>query len=295
MPLTGDPLSADQVDQLRAWIDQGAPWPSDGVDTSSELPPGKSSHWSFQAIGNPSEPTTSDPDWVRNPIDSFVLNALESKGLQPSPQASRATLIRRLHLDLLGLPPSPAAVDAFVSDPLPDAYQSLVRRLLSSPHFAERWARHWLDLARYADSDGFEKDGVRPHAWRYREWVIQAGNQDLPYDRFVIEQMAGDLLPEAGIEQQVATGFHRNTLTNTEGGVDKEQFRVEQVVDRTNTTASVFLGLTMGCAQCHDHKYDPLTQQEYYELLSFQNEAVERNIPAVLGTEMAAYRRARQA
>ena len=295
MPLTGDPLSADQVDQLRAWIDQGAPWPSDGVDTSSELPPGKSSHWSFQAIGNPSEPTTSDPDWVRNPIDSFVLNALESQRLQPSPQASRATLIRRLHLDLLGLPPSPAAVDAFVSDPLPDAYQRLVRRLLSSPHFAERWARHWLDLARYADSDGFEKDGVRPHAWRYREWVIQAVNQDLPYDRFVIEQMAGDLLPEAGIEEQVATGFHRNTLTNTEGGVDKEQFRVEQVVDRTNTTASVFLGLTMGCAQCHDHKYDPLTQQEYYELLSFQNEAVEKNIPAALGTEVAAYRRARQA
>ena len=294
MPFQGEPLSADQISQLRAWIDQGAPWPSDEMDTSSEQPPRESSHWSFQDISSPSEPLTSDRDRVRNPIDSFVLKTLESKGLQPSHRASRATLIRRLHLDLLGLPPSAAEVEAFVSDPLPYSYERLVRRLLASPHFGERWARHWLDLARYADSDGFEKDRIRPHAWRYREWVIQAYNQDLPYDRFVIEQLAGDLLPDAGIEQQVATGFHRNTLTNREGGVDKEQFRIEQVVDRTNTTASVFLGLTMACAQCHDHKYDPLTQEEYYELLSFQNEAVQKDIPAALDTEVAAYRRARR-
>ncbi len=294
MPLTGDPLSADQVDQLRAWIDHGVPWSPDEIDTSSEFQPGHS-HWSFQAVADPSGPVAIDPDWVQNPIDAFVLEALKQRDLRPSPRASRATLIRRLHLDLLGLPPTPEAVDAFVSDPLPDAYGRLVRRLLSSVHYGERWARHWLDLARYADSDGFEKDNVRPHAWRYREWVIQAYNQDLPYDRFVIEQLAGDLLPEAGVEQTVATGFHRNTLTNREGGVDKEQFRVEQVVDRTNTTASVFLGLTMGCAQCHDHKYDPLTQEEYYQLLSFQNEAVEKDVPAVLDTEMEAYRRARSA
>ena len=294
MPLQGEPLSADQIDQLRAWIDQGAPWPADEVEAGSSLQPGKSSHWSFQEIGNPAEPLTGDPDRVRNPIDSFVLKALQSKGLQPSPRASRVTLIRRLHLDLLGLPPAPAEVEAFVSDRLPDSYERLVRRLLSSPHFGERWARHWLDLARYADSDGFEKDGIRPHAWRYREWVIQALNRDLPYDQFVIEQLAGDLLPEAGIEQQVATGFHRNTLTNREGGVDKEQFRIEQVVDRTNTTASVFLGVTLGCAQCHDHKYDPFPQQEYYQLFSFFNEAVEKDVPAALDTEMAAYRRARR-
>ncbi len=295
MPLQGEPLSADQIAQLRAWIDQGAPWPSDQAETAGGGQPGRSGHWSFQKIGNPGEPATADPDWVKNPIDSFVLKDLESRGVKPSPRASRETLIRRLHLDLLGLPPSPAEVESFVSDPLPDAYERLVKRLLSSPHFGERWARHWLDLARYADSDGFEKDNVRRHAWRYREWVIEAINQDLPYDQFVIEQLAGDLLPDAGVEQKVATGFHRNTLTNTEGGVDKEQFRIEQVVDRTNTTAGVFLGLTMACAQCHDHKYDPFTQQEYYELLSFQNEAVEKDIPAVLDTEMGAYGRARHA
>ncbi len=290
MPLQGEPLSADQIALLRSWIDQGAIWPSDEA-TAGSRQPGKSGHWSFQEMSTPGEPATADPDWVKNPIDSFVLKDLERRGVKPSPRASRETLIRRLHLDLLGLPPSPAEVEAFVADPLPDAYERLVRRLLSSPHFGERWARHWLDLARYADSDGFEKDNVRRHAWRYREWVIEAINQDLPYDQFVIEQLAGDLLPDAGVEQKVATGFHRNTLTNTEGGVDKEQFRIEQVVDRTNTTAGVFLGLTMACAQCHDHKYDPFTQQEYYELLSFQNEAVEKDIPAVLDTEMAAYGR----
>ncbi len=294
MPLQGEPLSADLVDRLRAWIDQGASWPAEDAGEDLGLQAEGKGHWSFQEIGDPAVPKAGNPDRVRNPIDSFVLEALEKRGLQPSPRASRETLVRRLHLDLLGLPPTPAQVEAFVSDPLPNAYERLVRQLLASPHYGERWARHWLDLARYADSDGFEKDRPRPHAWRYREWVIEAINRDLPYDRFVIEQMAGDLLPNAGTEQRVATGFHRNTLTNREGGVDKEQFRIEQIVDRTNTTASVFLGLTMACAQCHDHKYDPLSQQEYYELFAFLNEAEEKNIPATLEPELEAYRRARR-
>ena len=294
MPLQGEPLSADLVDRLRAWIDQGASWPAEDAGEDTGLQAEGKGHWSFQELGDPAVPKAGNPDRVRNPIDSFVLEALEKRGLQPSPRASRETLVRRLHLDLLGLPPTPAQVEAFVSDPLPNAYERLVRSLLASPHYGERWARHWLDLARYADSDGFEKDRPRPHAWRYREWVIEAINRDLPYDRFVIEQMAGDLLPNAGTEQRVATGFHRNTLTNREGGVDKEQFRIEQIVDRTNTTASVFLGLTMACAQCHDHKYDPLSQQEYYELFAFLNEAEEKNIPATLEPELEAYRRAKQ-
>ena len=294
MPLQGDPLSADLIDRLRAWIDEGASWPAENAGAEADLQAEANGHWSFREISDPEVPKTINPDWVRNPIDSFVLEVLEERGHQPSPRASRETLVRRLHLDLLGLPPTPAEVEAFVNDPLPNAYERLVRQLLASPHYGERWARHWLDLARYADSDGFEKDGVRPHAWRYREWVIEAINRDLPYDRFVIEQMAGDLLPDAGIEQRVATGFHRNTLTNREGGVDKEQFRIEQIVDRTNTTASVFLGLTMACAQCHDHKYDPLSQQEYFELFAFLNEAEEKNIPATLEPEMAAYWRAKR-
>ena len=294
MPLQGEPLSADLVDRLRAWIDQGAPWPAEDTGQDTGLQAEGKDHWSFQEIGDPTVPKAGNPDRVRNPIDSFVLEALEKRGLQPSPRASRETLVRRLHLDLLGLPPTPAQVEAFVSDPLPNAYERLVRQLLASPHYGERWARHWLDLARYADSDGFEKDRPRPHAWRYREWVIEAINRDLPYDRFVIEQMAGDLLPNAGTEQRVATGFHRNTLTNREGGVDKEQFRIEQIVDRTNTTSSVFLGLTMACAQCHDHKYDPLSQQEYYELFAFLNEAEEKNIAATLEPELEAYRRAKR-
>ena len=294
MPLQGDPLNADLIRLLRAWIDEGASWPAENDGAGAGLQAGANGHWSFQEIRASAVPATRNPDWVRNPIDSFVLEALETRGLQPSSRASRETLVRRLHLDLLGLPPTPAEVEAFVNDPLPNAYERLVRHLLASAHYGERWARHWLDLARYADSDGFEKDGVRPHAWRYREWVIEAINRDLPYDRFVIEQMAGDLLPDAGIEQRVATGFHRNTLTNREGGVDKEQFRIEQIVDRTNTTASVFLGLTMACAQCHDHKYDPLSQQEYYELFAFLNEAEEKNIPATLEPEKAAYWRAKR-
>ncbi len=250
---------------------------------------GSEGHWAFKPVVRSEPPAVQGTDWVRNEIDQFVLARLEAESLAPSPDADPITLLRRLHLDLVGLPPTIAEIEAFTTDPSPYAYENAVNRLLASPHFGERWGRHWLDLSRYADSDGFEKDTVRPFAWRYRNWVIDALNRDVPYDQFTIEQLAGDLLPNADTDQRVATGFHRNTLTNKEGGVDQEQFRVEQVVDRTNTTASVFLGLTMACAQCHDHKYDPLSQKEYYGLYAFFNTAMEQDIPAVLPEEEDSY------
>ena len=198
-------------------------------------------------------------------------------------------MIRRVTFDLTGLPPDPADVAAFLLDNRPDAYERVVDRLLASPHYGERWARHWLDLARYADSDGYEKDYIRPHAWRWRHWVIDAFNRDKPFDQFTVEQIAGDLLPNAGVEQKIATGFHRNTLTNREGGVNIEQFRVEQVIDRAATTGTVWLGLSVGCAQCHDHKYDPITQKEFYQLYAFFNNADEYDIEAPLAGEMGPY------
>jgi hypothetical protein len=276
-PGKGKELSAAEVGVLRAWIDQGAIWPKNKTAVGGSV---KSSHWAFQPIRRPALPLVAKSAWVRNGIDAFILSRLEEEKITPSEEADRVTLLRRLTLDLLGLPPAPEEVEAFVNDPRPDAYERLVDRLLASPHYGERWGRHWLDTARYADSDGFEKDGARPFAWRYRHYVIAALNRDLPYNRFVIEQLAGDLLPGATTEQKVATGFHRNTLTNNEGGVDREQFRVEAVVDRVNTTARVFLGLTFGCAQCHDHKYDPLSQREYYQFFAFFNSDVEVSIPA---------------
>ncbi len=291
MPLQGQPLSTREIGLLRAWIDAGAPWGGEGQTAD---PIAASRHWAFQPIHAFPEPVVRHSDWVRNPIDAFVLDRLEKEGLEPSPETDRATLMRRLYLDLLGLPPQPSEIAAFLDDHQPGSYERLVGRVLDSPHFGERWARHWLDLARYADSDGFEKDTLRPHAWRYREWVIDAYNRDLPYDQFVTQQIAGDLLPSANLETKVATGFHRNTLTNTEGGVDPEQYRVEQVVDRTNTTGLVFLGLTVGCAQCHSHKYDPITQREYYQLYAFFNQAMEQDIPAPLEEEIADYERALQ-
>jgi hypothetical protein len=290
MPPEGDKLSKDDVALLRAWIDQGAKWSGEAagdgkVDTT---------HWSFRPVRRPDPPKVSDETWVRNAIDRFVLSRLDSKRIAPAPEADRRTLIRRLSLDLLGLPPTPAEIDAFVSDTRPDAYEQLVDRLLDSPHFGERWGRHWLDLARYADSDGYEKDSPRPFAWRYRNWVIDAINRDLPFDQFTIEQLAGDLLPEATLEQKVATGFHRNTLTNKEGGVDQEEYRVAAVIDRVNTTATVWLGLTLGCAQCHSHKYDPIVMHEYYGMFAFFNQGQEVDLPAPLPDEAAAYAQARQ-
>src|SRR3989454_3259690 len=214
---------------------------------------GSSDHWAFQPVRRPAFPEVKDPAWVKSPIDAFILARLEQEGLKPAPEADRETLVRRLSLDLLGLPPTLAEVEEFVSDPRPDAYELLVDRLLASPHYGERWARHWLDQARYADSNGYTIDGSRS-IWKYRDWVIQALQRDLPFDQFTIEQIAGDMLPGATVDQIIATGFHRNTLKNEEGGTDPEQFRVEAVADRVSTTSTVFLGLTVGCARCHDHK-----------------------------------------
>lgn len=276
MPPKGPPLTPVEIGKLRAWIDKGAKWPKDVVIATGDK------HWSFQPVKRPTPPEVKDAKWVRNDIDRFVLARLEAARIAPSPEATRTALLRRLSLDLTGLPPAPEDVDAFLKDDSAGAYAKAVDRLLESPHFGENWARHWLDLARYADSDGYEKDLLRPHAWRWRNWVIDAINRDLPYDRFTLEQLAGDLLPNATLEQRVATGFHRNTLINREGGIDVEEDRVKSVVDRTNTVASVWLGLTAGCAECHSHKYDPISQREYYQLYAFFNGTDDREIFAPL-------------
>lgn len=248
-----------------------------------------SAHWSFRPIIRPDLPKVRNPDWVRNGIDHFILARLEQEGIKPSPEADRITLIRRLSFDLIGLPPTLAEVNEFLNDPDADVYSRMVDRLLASPHFGERWGRHWLDLARYADSDGYEKDSPRPYAYLYRDWVIQAINRDLPFDRFSLEQLAGDLLPEASEEQRIATGFHRNTLTNKEGGVDQEEFRCKATVDRTSTTGTIWLGLTIGCAECHNHKYDPISQRDFYQLYAFFNDASEKDLPLPTPAELAQY------
>ncbi len=264
----GGKLPEAEIQALRQWVALGAPWDESGDS-------GNGVHWSFQPVRRPVPPQVSVAHWVRTPIDRFILQRLEEAGLEPSPEASRLTLLRRLSLDLLGLPPSPATVDGFLEDTRPGAYERLVERMLASPHYGERWGRHWLDVARYADSDGFS-DGPR-QIWMYRDWVIRSLNRDLPFDRFAIQQLAGDLVPEASKEQIVATGFHRNTLLNQEGGIDVEQYRVERVVDRVETTGAAFLGLTVGCARCHDHKYDPVSQKEFFQLYSFFNNIEERS------------------
>jgi len=288
MPPVGPRLTAAQVDALRAWIDDGAEW----TEAAAPAAPARASHWAFQPPRPPKLPQTKRQDWARNPIDRFILARLERERLQPSPSADRPTLIRRLTLDLHGLLPTPAEVEAFVQDRSPDAYEKLVDRLLASPHFGERWARHWLDLARYADSDGYEKDLPRPYAYLYRDWVIHALNADMPFDQFTREQLAGDLLPNATLEQKIATGFHRNTLKNREGGADPEEDRSKATVDRTNTTGSVWLGLTVGCAECHTHKYDPISHREYYSLYAFFNSAQEVDLPAATAAEQEAHRQA---
>jgi mono/diheme cytochrome c family protein len=287
MPPAGPKLTAEQVGIVRAWIDQGAEWidqPGTSTLQSSSQP--KSTHWAFQPIQKVQVPQVQRGDWARNPIDAFILARLEREKIAPSPEESKLTLLRRVSLDLTGLPPSVEEVDRFLADKNVDPYERYVDRLLASPHFGEKWARHWLDLARYADSDGYEKDWFRPWAWRYREWVINAINKDLPFDQFTIEQIAGDLLPSATVEQRVATGFHRNTLTNREGGVDNGQFRFENTVDRASTVSSVWLGLTAGCAQCHDHKYDPISQKDFYQLFAFFDNVDEVDIDAAMPGEL---------
>jgi hypothetical protein len=295
MPPSGEGLPAGQIAVLKAWIDAGAVWP--GAEGPAVKPPAgaaaiSSTHWSFQPIAHPQPPAVKNTEWVRNPIDAFILAKLEGQGIGPSPEASKAALLRRVSLDLTGLPPTPEEAREFVGDASADAYDRVVDRLLASPHYGEKWARHWLDLARYADSDGYEKDLQRANAWRYRQWVIDALNADMPFDRFTIEQLAGDLLPNATVEQRVATGFQRCTLTNREAGVDRAETRFEQVVNRTNTTATVWLGLTIGCAQCHNHKFDPLTQRDHYRLEAFWNVADEGVIDAPLDGEWGGYLRA---
>jgi len=280
MPPGSKGLPVADVAKLREWIDAGAVWP----ETVVEAPANR--HWSFQPIRRSTPPPVRNAAWPRNEIDRFILARLDREGWEPSPEASRETLIRRLSLDLTGLPPSPQEAANFVRDNRADAYERLVDRLLDSPHFGERWARPWLDVARFADSDGYEKDYVRPHAWRWRHWVIDAINRDMPFDQFTIEQIAGDLLPNATIDQRIATGFHRNTLTNREGGVNIEQFRVEQVIDRASTIGTAWLGLTFGCAQCHDHKFDPITQKDFYQMYAFFNTLGEFDIDAPLDGEM---------
>lgn len=273
MPPKEPRLTQAEVDLLKAWILQGAKAPADEQPATPAIIKNRD-HWSFQAIKRSALPVNQHPAWSEHEVDRFLFARLTAEGLTPSVEADRVTQIRRLSLDLLGLLPTPAEVDAFVTDTSTDAYERLVDRILSSPHYGERMARQWLDLARYADSNGFTRDQPRV-IWKYRDWVIQAFNSNMPFDQFAIEQIAGDMLPDATIDQKVATGFHRNTLFNEEGGTDPEQFRVESVVDRVNTTGGVFLGLTVGCAQCHDHKYDPISQREYYQLFAFLNNADE--------------------
>jgi len=286
MPPKGDKLTDAQVTLLRQWIDGGAVWPEDGMKPEKK-------HWAYEkpmrpavpqfkrtvgGVGKASSLTAASPMTLPNPIDAFVLEKLQQEKLKPSPETDRATLIRRVSLDLIGLPPSMQEVETFISDKSADAYHKVIDRLLASPHFGERWARPWLDLARYADTAGYESDNRRT-MWPWRDWVITALNRNMPFDQFTIEQIAGDLLPGATQEQKIATGFHRNTMSNNEGGTDDEEFRHEAVVDRVNTTMAVWMATTMSCAQCHNHKYDPLTMKEYYQLYAFLNNTADTDKP----------------
>ena len=274
MPKKGERLTTEQIALFKAWIDQGAVWPESDAKASA-----RNNHWSFKPPVKPPVPVVKNPSSVRNPIDNFILARLEKERLSLSPEADRITLLRRLSLDLIGLPPTVAEVDAFMADNSPDAYEKQIERLLKSPHYGERWGRHWLDAARYADSDGFEKDKPR-FIWNYRDWVVNALNRDLPYDQFVIEQLAGDQLPNPAQDQLVATGFLRNAMLNEEGGVDPEQFRMDAMFDRMDCIGKSVLGLTIQCAQCHNHKFDPLTQEEYYRIFAFLNNDHEAAIIA---------------
>jgi Protein of unknown function (DUF1553)/Protein of unknown function (DUF1549)/Planctomycete cytochrome C len=265
MPYGGPPLPPDQIALIRNWIDAGTPGPDSSVPLARTAPV---KHWAYMPPVRPPLPPVKDAAWCRNPIDRFVLARLEKESLSPSPEADKETLLRRLSLDLIGLPPTIPELDAFLADKSPHAYEKQVDRLLASPHYGERWAGPWLDLARYADTDGYEKD-LRRTAWEYRDWVINALNQNMSFKEFTIEQIAGDMLPHPTTAQLIATGFNRNTLMNREGGIDPEEYHWYSLIDRVNTTSSVWLGLTLGCAQCHNHKFDPFTQKDYYRFLAF--------------------------
>ena len=261
-PDSGHSLTAAQKELLRNWVLAGARYEK---------------HWSFVPPTRADVPAVQDAKWPRSDIDRFLLARLEREGLKPSTEADRYTLARRVHLDLIGLPPTPEVAEAFVADTDPKAFEMLVDRLLASKHYGERWGRLWLDLARYSDTNGYEKDRDRS-IWPYRDWVINALNADMPFDQFTIEQLAGDMLPDATISQRVATGFHRNTMLNEEGGIDPNEYRFYAMVDRVATTGSVWLGLTFGCAQCHTHKYDPITHTDYYRMFALLNNADEPDL-----------------
>ena len=260
MPRGGEALTDDEIETIGLWIDQGAEWES---------------HWAFIPPERPRVPPVADTDWARSPIDTFVLARLEAAGKTPSPEADRTTLLRRVTLDLTGLPPSQADITALLSDDSPDAYERVVDRLLGSSSYGERMAVEWLDAARYADTNGYQTDGERA-MWRWRDWVIDAYNDNMPFDQFTIEQLAGDMLPNATLDQKIATAFNRNHSQNGEGGIVPEEFLTEYAVDRVSTTGTVWLGLTLGCARCHDHKFDPLSQKEFYEVLANFNNIPER-------------------
>src|SRR5262249_6524373 len=274
MLLGRDPRKTRQIELIRKWIDQGAIWPEDPQSASGANSRNPRSaivqHW---ALGEPIGRATQQVQnraWAWRSIDAFVLDQHEKQRLAPSTEADKITLILRLSLDLTGLPPAIEEVDRFVKDNSADAYGKLVDRLLANPHYGERWGRWWLDAARYADTNGFEKDRARS-IWPYRDWVIKAFNQELPFDQFTTEQLAGDLLPSPTLDQRIATGFLRNSMLNQEGGVDPEQFRVEGIIDRVDAIGKAFLGLTINCAQCHNHKFDPIAQTEYYRFYAFLN------------------------
>ena len=262
MPYHAEPLSADEIAKMKSWINQGAPW---------------ADHWAYIKPQKPPVPADTT-GWSRNPVDHFVRARLQQEKLTPSAPADKATLLRRLSLDLIGLPPTVTEVAAFTADTSPRAYEKQVDRLLASPHFGERWAAMWLDLARYSDTKGYEKDQYR-NIWRYRDYVIRSFNQDKPFNQFTVEQLAGDLLPQPTEEQLLATAFHRNTANNDEGGTDDEEFRTSAILDRVSTTWEVWQGTTMGCVQCHSHPYDPIRHEEFYESAAFFNNTHDEDVP----------------
>ncbi len=264
-PESGKRLTPEQIGLLRRWVAGGAPWKE---------------HWAYLVPERPTLPAVEDKRWPRNPIDRFVLARLEAKGLAPAPEADRTTLIRRVSLDLTGLPPTVEEVDAYLADKTPAAYEKVVDRLLASAHFGERMAVNWLDLARYADTSGYHFDGIR-FMWLWRDWVIRAFNDDLPFDQFTIDQVAGDLLPHATVAQQIASGFNRNNMTTDEGGADPDEYLTKYAVDRVDTTGTVWLGLTVGCAECHDHKFDLLTQKEFYQFYAFFHSVPEKGLDRI--------------
>jgi len=264
-PKEGKPLSSGQVQLLIRWVKEGAEWKN---------------HWSFIPPERPDLPMVREKNWPRNEIDYFILERLEKKGLKPAPEADKTTMIRRASFDLTGLPPTIGEVDAFLADNSPEAYEKLVDRLLESPHYGERMTANWLDLARYADTSGYHFDGVR-FMWLWRDWVINAFNQNKPYDAFTVEQLAGDLLPNPARDQRIATGFVRNNMTTDEGGADPDEYLNKYVVDRVSTVGAVWLGLTVGCAECHDHKFDPLLTKEFYRLYAFFHNVPEKGLDRI--------------